>query len=310
MCFIVLFIRYIIKKSMSSAPEQATKPSGSWSQLLLNKVVIVTGAGGGIGSVIAETCVLHGARVVIADVKKQAAEEVAAKILQNDQTKQDNVLAIELDVVDEQAIQNAIQSIVDKWNTVDILVNKYVKCKNLFFVEHKSFVDSFFSAAIFTLCSIEKATADDWTQILNVNVRGYALMAKAVVPFMKQQRSGSIIQMASISSWIAQSEFVPYSTTKAAVLQMTRNLALDLGSFNIRCNAICPGTIRTPATDKHAANCGLTMEQFTSEEVKKQCLKRLGSPQEVANLIVFLSSDLCHFATGASFFVDGGYTTI
>lgn len=135
-------------------------------------------------------------------------------------------------------------------------------------------------------------------------------MAKAVVPLMKKQQSGSIIQMASISSWIAQPEFVPYSTTKGAVLQMTRNLAHDLGRFNIRCNAICPGTILTQATTNHATNLNLTIDEFTKDEIKKQCLKRLGSPQEIANLAVFLASDLCHFATGASFLVDGGYTTI
>jgi dihydroanticapsin dehydrogenase len=135
-------------------------------------------------------------------------------------------------------------------------------------------------------------------------------MAKAVVPFLKKQRSGSIIQLASMSGWIAQPNFVPYSTTKGAVLQMTRNLALDLGPFNIRCNSICPGTIRTPATKKHAANLQITEDEFAAEETKKQCLKRLGSPQEIANLIVFLASDLCHFATGASFLADGGYTAI
>ena len=167
-----------------------------------------------------------------------------------------------------------------------------------------------FSAAIFTLCSIESASAEVWSNTLNVNVRGYALMAKAVVPFLKKQRSGSIIQMASISSWIAQPNFVPYSTTKAAVLQMTRNLALDLGPFNIRCNAICPGPILTSATHNHAAKLKMTIDEFAAEEVKKQCIQRLGSPQEIANLVVFLASDLCHFATGASFLVDGGYTTI
>ncbi|CAF1174572.1 unnamed protein product [Adineta steineri] len=274
---------------MSAAPEQATKPSGDWSRLLPNKVVIVTGAGGGIGSAIAHTCVLHGARVVVADINKKAADEVVTKIISEDETKKDFVIAIELDVTDEQAIQNAVKSVVDKWNTVDILVN---------------------NAAIFTLSSVENTSAEAWTNILNVNVRGYALMAKAVVPHLKKQRSGSIIQLASISSWIAQPDFVPYSTTKGAVLQMTRNLALDLGPFNIRCNAICPGTIVTSATTNHAANLKLTMDEFVTQETKKQCLKRLGSPQEIANFIVFLASDLCHFATGASFLVDGGYTTI
>jgi NAD(P)-dependent dehydrogenase (short-subunit alcohol dehydrogenase family) len=135
-------------------------------------------------------------------------------------------------------------------------------------------------------------------------------MAKAVVPLLKKQRSGSIIQMASISSWVAQPEFVPYSTTKGAILQMTRNLALDLGPFNIRCNAICPGAILTPATTRHAANSNISLDELVAEQVKHQCLKRLGTTQEIANLTVFLASDLCHFATGASFLVDGGYTTI
>jgi NAD(P)-dependent dehydrogenase (short-subunit alcohol dehydrogenase family) len=111
---------------MSAAPDQATKPSGNWSQLLLNKVVIVTGAGGGLGSAIAPTCVLHGARVVVADVNKKAADEVVRKIIAEDETKKDYVMSIELDVTDEQAIENAVKTIVEKWNTVDVLVNKYV----------------------------------------------------------------------------------------------------------------------------------------------------------------------------------------
>ena len=157
---------------------------------------------------------------------------------------------------------------------------------------------------------MENVSAEAWTTILNVNVRGYALMAKAVVPLMKKQRSGSIIQMASISSWIAQPEFVPYSTTKGAVLQMTRNLALDLGSFNIRCNAICPGAILTPATARHAAFLKIPLDEMVAAQAKRQCLHRWGTTEEIANLTVFLASNLCHFATGASFLVDGGLTTI
>ena len=98
-------------------------------------------------------------------------------------------------------------------------------------------------AAAFTLGSIENVSAEEWNHVFNVNVRGYALMAKHVVPLMKQQRSGSIIQFGSISGLIGQGNFVPYGTTKGAVLQMTRNLALDLGPFNIRCNSVSPGCI-------------------------------------------------------------------
>jgi NAD(P)-dependent dehydrogenase (short-subunit alcohol dehydrogenase family) len=167
-----------------------------------------------------------------------------------------------------------------------------------------------FSAANFTFGAVENVTAEAWTKILNVNVRGYALMAKAVVPFLKKQQSGSIIQMASVSSWIAQPEFVPYSTTKGAILQMTRNLALDLGPFNIRCNTICPGGVVTAATARHAANLNISVDELIERGAKNNCLKRWGTTDEIANLTVFLASDLCHFATGASFIADGGLTAI
>jgi enoyl-[acyl-carrier-protein] reductase (NADH) len=113
---------------MSTAPEQASKSGGGWSRLLTDKVVFVTGAGGAIGSTIAQTCALHGARVVVADVNKKAADEVVTKIIDEDANKKDYVMAIELDVTSEQAIQNAVQAVVDKWNTIDVLVNKYVNC--------------------------------------------------------------------------------------------------------------------------------------------------------------------------------------
>jgi NAD(P)-dependent dehydrogenase (short-subunit alcohol dehydrogenase family) len=113
---------------MSTAPEQASKPSGDWSRLLPDKVVFITGAGGGIGSAIARICVSHGARVVVADIDKNAADEVATKIIDEDVKNKDYVMTIELDVTSEQAIQNAIQTVVEKWSTIDVLVNKYVNC--------------------------------------------------------------------------------------------------------------------------------------------------------------------------------------
>ena len=110
---------------MATVSEQATKPNGDWSQLLVDKVVFVTGAGGAIGGAIAQACAQHGARVVIADVNKTGADEIAAKIINGDDNKKDYVMAIELDMIDEQSIQNAVKTVVDKWNTIDVLVNKY-----------------------------------------------------------------------------------------------------------------------------------------------------------------------------------------
>jgi len=112
---------------MSTAPEQATKPSDDWSKLLLNKVVFVTGAGGAIGASIAQTCALHGARVAVADMNKTAVDEVVQKIVNDHESTKDSIIAVELDVTNEEAIQNAVKTVVDKWNTIDVLVNKFVK---------------------------------------------------------------------------------------------------------------------------------------------------------------------------------------
>lgn len=111
---------------MSAIPEQASKASGSWSRLLTGKVVFITGAGGAIGSTIAQTCALHGACVAVTDVNKSSADKTVTKIIDEDSNTNDHVMSIELDVTNEQSIQNAVQTVVDKWNTIDVLVNKYI----------------------------------------------------------------------------------------------------------------------------------------------------------------------------------------
>jgi dihydroanticapsin dehydrogenase len=144
---------------------------------------------------------------------------------------------------------------------------------------------------------------------MNVNVRGYALTAKHITPILKKQNSGSIINISSAGGVVAHSNFLPYSTSKGAIIQMTRNLALDLGSFNIRVNSISPGAIDSPTIYRTAAESGVTKEQFDADHAGK-CLHRLGQPQEIANLIVFLVSDLCTFITGTNIIIDGGYTIV
>jgi NAD(P)-dependent dehydrogenase (short-subunit alcohol dehydrogenase family) len=166
-----------------------------------------------------------------------------------------------------------------------------------------------FSAAAFTLGYIEDVSADDWSHILNVNVRGYALMVKHIAPILKKQNNGSILNISSAAGLVAHSNFLPYSTSKGAINQMTRNLALDLGSFNIRVNSISPGAIDSPTIYRTADEGGLTKEQFDKDHAGK-CIQRLGQAQEIANFIVFLASDLCKFITGTNIVIDGGYTTV
>lgn len=162
---------------------------------------------------------------------------------------------------------------------------------------------------MFTLGEIEDVSSDDWSYVMNVNVRGYALMVKYIAPILKMQNSGSIINLASAAGLVAHSQFLPYSTTKGSIIQMTRNLALDLGSFHIRVNSISPGAIESPTLYRTAAETGVTKEQFDEEHGGK-CIKRLGHPQEIANMSVFLASDLCPFITGTNIVIDGGYTIV
>ncbi|UJR23481.1 hypothetical protein I4U23_026480 [Adineta vaga] len=260
-----------------------------WFQVLNNKVVFIAGAAGGIGSAICRTCVLQGARVVITDIDKAAGDKLLTKICEENGQKINHVISLQLDITDEQAIQQAVQTAIDKWGTIDVLIN---------------------AAAIFVFGQIEHISADDWSRNFDVNVRGYALLVKYIAPIMKKQRSGSIIQFGSISGVIAQVPFLPYGAGKAAVIQMTKNLAVDLGAFNIRCNAISPGLVVTPPVVALATSTGLSIEEFSHNIVKDQCLKRSASSQEIANLVVFLASDLCPFITGTNIIADGGYTVV
>jgi NAD(P)-dependent dehydrogenase (short-subunit alcohol dehydrogenase family) len=127
---------------------------------------------------------------------------------------------------------------------------------------------------------------------------------------MKQVGGGAIVNLGSISSFIAQPSFITYSSTKGAILQMTRNMAIDLAPFNIRVNCVCPGTIFTRASEEHMAKVGMTKEEFLASEGPKHLLNRVGDPREVAYPILFLASDEASFITGTHLMVDGGYTTV
>ena len=187
---------------------------------------------------------------------------------------------------DERAVRQVCEQTVKKFGKLNILVN---------------------NAATFVLKGIE-AEVEDWERSLRINVIGSSLMSRYAVEKMKQAGGGAIVNLSSISAFIAQPSFVTYSATKAALLQMTRNMAMDLAPFNIRVNCVCPGTIMTRATQDHMKRVGKTREQFLAEEGPAHLLNRVGQPREVAYAILFLASDEASFITGTHLMVDGGYT--
>src|SRR5919201_377499 len=184
---------------------------------LKNKVAIVTGGAAGIGEATAVLFAEEGARVVVADLDKEAGEKTVAQI----QKLRADAIFVETDVSDEKAARRVCDQAVKRFGKLDILVN---------------------NAATFVLKGIE-ASPEDWERSLRVNVIGASLMSRYAVERMKRGGGGAIVNLSSISAFVAQPLFVTYSATKAALLQMTRNMAMDLAPFKIRVNCVCPGTI-------------------------------------------------------------------
>ena len=252
---------------------------------LKNKVAIVTGGSAGIGEATCEVFAEEGAQVVIADIADEQGQAVADKIKQAG----GEALFIHADIASDDQAQRLIAETVKAFGTVDVLVN---------------------NAATFVLKGVE-ATVADWMKSLSVNVIGTALVTKYAVEAMKLndggKGKGAVVNLASISGLIAQPNFLTYSATKAALIQMTKNLALDLAPFNIRVNAVCPATILTRASHDHMERTGQSLADFLAEQGPAHLLNRVGQPREVAYPILFLASDEASFITATHLMVDGGY---
>ena len=242
---------------------------------LENKVAVVTGGATGIGEATAELFREEGARVAIVDiVPSPAGERLGA------------ALFVQADISKEEDVRRAMQETEEKLGGIDILVN---------------------NAAVFVLKGLN-ASVEEWHRSLDVNIIGTSLCTRYASEAMKKRGGGAIVNLSSISGFVAQPEFLAYSATKAALVNMTRCMAFDLAPHGIRVNCVCPGTIRTAATDRHMEQTGETEEAFLAENAPLHLLNRVGTPREVAYAILFLASDEASFITATPLMVDGGYT--
>ncbi|HVA01428.1 MAG TPA: SDR family oxidoreductase [Terriglobia bacterium] len=246
-----------------------------------DKVAIVTGAGSGIGQAAAELLSEEGAKVVVADIDPKGGKETVEAI-----KKKGNVAHfVEADISREADAKKISEETVKVFGGINILVN---------------------DAATFVLKGFD-ATLEDWQRSVGVNIIGTAMVTKYAVEHLKKQ-GGSIVNLSSMSAFVAQPNFTAYSSTKAAIAQMTRNMAMDLAPYKVRVNSVCPGPIITAASYRHMEKVGQTPEEFDAIEGEKTLLKRTGRPREVAYAILFLASDESSYITGSCVMVDGGYT--
>jgi dihydroanticapsin dehydrogenase len=251
---------------------------------LQNKIAIVTGGGAGIGKATCERLAEEGAAVVVAERDPVTGRALADAIIRSG----GKALFVLTDVANEDSVRHMAGEAVKAFGRIDILVN---------------------NAGIFVLRGID-ATPEEWRQVLDVNVMGPALVAKHVVPEMRKAGGGAIVNLASISSFIAQPQFVTYNATKAAVAGITRCMALDLAPDNIRVNAVAPGTVWTQIVERRAKERGLDRAAADKHPDfgASHMIQRLADPREIANAILFLASDEASFITGEILMVDGGYT--
>ena len=250
---------------------------------LEGRAAIVTGAGAGIGKAIAERFAREGARVMIAEIDEEGGESCAEGI----RSSGGEAVFTSTDTSSAASVHDMVARTLECFGGVDILVN---------------------NAAAFVFGKVEDVTPEDWARVFGVNVIGYANTVREVLPSFRAAGGGVVVNIASVSSFIAQPAFVPYNASKGAIAQLTRCLAMDLAPDNVRVNAICPGAIRTQATDRHIASLGMDREQAYREFGDACVMKRMGRPEEIAGAAVFLASDDASYITGAHLVVDGGAT--
>jgi dihydroanticapsin dehydrogenase len=246
-----------------------------------NKVVIVTGGASGIGLETAHQFTAEGAITVIADINAEKEAELVAAFKARNQ----ECIYHPADVSNTEDVKNLVKTVMERYGKIDVLLN---------------------NAGIEISGSVTDFTEEQYQQLMDVNVKSVFLCSKYVLPHMMSCSSGVIINMASVASFLAWKDDAVYSASKAAVKLLTQAMAIEYAPYSIRVNAVAPGIIDTPMTDRAIGTVP------NSAELKKikgavHPLGRLGLPLEVAQTVLFLASEAASFITGAIVPIDGGY---
>ncbi len=246
---------------------------------LKGKVAVITGAASGIGKATAETFSREGAIIVICDLNEEALMSVADRL-------KPGVDAVRADVAVEDDIKHLISRTVETHSRIDILVNN--------------------AGIIGEMCTLQEMTVEGWRMALDVNLIGAVMATKYAAPHMQARKAGAIVNISSVAGIRSGAGPNAYSASKAALINFTQTSACDLGGYNIRVNAVCPGLIETGMTKPvfdYARQAG------KAEKLGSRCeLRRYGLPEEIAAAVLFLASDEASYITGQFLPVDGGNT--
>ena len=250
---------------------------------LTGKVAVVTGAGSGIGAAIAEVFADAGAKVYIAELDIPSGEAEAEKIRHRGKHAQ----FIQVDVSDEASCGQCVKLVhAENEGRCDVLVN---------------------NAGVGSVGTVLTTTATDLDRLYAVNVRGTMFMCQAFLPAMIGAKRGSIINLASIAGIIAVRDRFAYTTTKFAIVGMTKCMALDHAASQVRINCICPGRVETPWVTARIAEYPDPVKAY--EEMKStQAIGRMGTPREIAAAALYLAADESAFVTGSALIIDGGWS--
>jgi len=240
----------------------------------MDKVCVITGGASGIGKAAALLFASEGARVAACDLSDEGLKELA---IEGDGLA-GAIDTYKLNVTDRDAVAKTIREIMDKYGQIDVLVN---------------------NAGIIKDALLPKMTEEQWDAVININLKSVFNLTKAVQPIMLKQKSGSIVNISSVVGVSGNAGQANYSASKAGIIGFTKSVAKELGSRNIRCNAIAPGFIITEMTAK-------LPPEVVTEWQKKIPLQRGGKPEEVANVVTFLASDMSSYVSGQVIVVCGG----
>lgn len=249
-----------------------------------DKVMIVSGGASGIGLAAGVKFAKNGYDIVLIDINEEKGKQAEEQIKE---MGQDAVFCL-CDISNNEQVQRAAQVTKERFGRADVLVN---------------------NAGLEVRGSIMQCTEEDWDRLYNINLKGLYNMARAFVPFMIDQKKGAVVNTGSILGFRSVPERAAYSSSKGAIDTLTRSMAFDLAEHQIRANCVVPGAIDTPLL-RGSINDSPDPAETERSLGANSVFKRMGTPEEVANVMYFLASDEASFVTGATYFVDGGWSIL